>query len=177
MSEPIPACISIGGKLTWKLVPQLCESIQADGLSLEWGDALFRPKTADELMESCRDEEGINVLWLCDDQANWGRLPNLEDFLTKVGKLPFDLRSDGKLGFDPDVIFSRPGQQPVQITTNAQGNSVIVAELLAPIVKMLAKAASAKQKQAWQTGAQRALKRLQAVLPPAITPLPPFEIA
>ncbi|MCI0361659.1 MAG: hypothetical protein L0211_24510 [Planctomycetaceae bacterium] len=53
---------------------------------------------------------------------------------------------------------------------------MIVAELLAPIVKMLAKAASAKQKQACQAGARRALKRLQAVLPPAITPLPPFEV-
>ena len=176
MSEPIPTCISIGGKLPRKLVPQFCESIQADGVALEWGDACFRPKSAEELMDACRDVEGIDVLWLCDDQANWGRLPSLEDLLTKVGKLPFDLRSDGKLGFNLDVISSRPGQRPVQITTNAQGDSVIVAELLAPIVKTLAKAASARQKQACQTGARRALKRLQAVLPPAITPLPPFEI-
>ncbi len=109
MSEPIPACIAIGGKLSGKLVTHLCAAIDADRVSLEWGDAAFRPTTAEELLKACDDEHGDGTLRLCDDHANWGRLPNLEDFLTKVGKLPFDRRSDGKLGFDPDLIFSRPG--------------------------------------------------------------------
>ncbi|HEX5105883.1 MAG TPA: hypothetical protein VFV87_18825 [Pirellulaceae bacterium] len=176
MSEPIPACISIGGKLPRHLVPQLCESIQADGLSLEWGDAHFRPKTAEDLLDACRDERGVSILWLCDDQADWGRLPNLEDFLTKVGKLPFDLRSEGKMSFDPDLVRHRPGKRPVQITTNAQGDPVVIAQLLAPVVKTLAKAADAKSRQDCQADVQRALRRLRSVLPPKIAPLPPFEI-
>jgi hypothetical protein len=176
MSEPIPACISIGGKLPSKLVPQLCAAINTDRVSLEWGDALFRPQTAEELLDACDEHQGIKVLWLCAEHADWGRLPALEAFLVREARLPFDLLTDAKLGVDPEQVTYRPGRRPVRFTTTAHGDPVISAQLLAPIVKMLAKASSAQQKQAYQAGAKRALKRLQAVLPPAITPLPPFEI-
>ena len=129
MSEPLPACISIGGKLPLKLVTPLCAAINADRVSLEWGDAPFRPKTAEELLHACHEEHDDKFLWLCDDQANWGRMPNLEDFLVKKAKLPFDLRSDGNVGLDPDLVFYRPGQKPVRITTTAQGDPVVIAEL------------------------------------------------
>jgi hypothetical protein len=176
MSEPIPAWISIGGTLPLNLVPQLCEAIAANGLSPEWGDARFRPDSVEVLLDACRHGRGVCVLCLYDDQANWGRMPNLEDFLAKVGKLTFELRSEGKSSFDPDLVMRRPGQRPVRIRTDVNGNPVVIAQLLAPIVKTLANAAVARNMQACKAGVQRALKRLQAVLPPAIEPLPPFEI-
>lgn len=97
--------------------------------------------------------------------------------LEKQAKLPFDLRSDGKLGIDPDLIQCRPGHKLVQISTTASGTPVVTADSLAPIVKTLAKAAGAKRQRECQSGAERALKRLRAILPPAIGPLPHFEIA
>ena len=80
------------------------------------------------------------------------------------------------MSFDPDLVVYRPGKRPVRITTNAQGDPVVIASLLAPIAKMLAKATEAQARQTYQASAKRAWKRLQTVLPPLITPLPPFEI-
>jgi hypothetical protein len=72
MSEPISVCLAIGGRLPKRLVARLCRAIIADGVALDWGDAPFRPQTAQELLESCREEKGASVFWVCDDQASWG---------------------------------------------------------------------------------------------------------
>ncbi len=179
MSEPIPACLAIGGRLPKRLVARLCRAIIADGVALEWGDAPFRPQTAQELLESCREEKGVRVLWVCDEQANWGRLPALEAFLTERAKLSFDLRSEGKAEFDADVVTFRPGQKPTRIVTTANGEPVIAAHLLVPVIKELAGAIRVGRScssRAWRERGERALARLQALTPPPITPLAPFEI-
>ncbi len=145
MSEPIPACLAIGGRLPARLVAPLCEAIIADGVALEWGEAPFRQRTAQELLETCREEHGVNVLWLCDDQANWGRLPGLEAFLLKRAKLPFDLRAAGKAEFDPDLVAFRPGRKPVRLLTTARGEPVVEAQRLKPIVSALTSAVQTSQ--------------------------------
>ena len=96
MSEPIPTEISIGGKIRQELVPGLCKAIADEQVSLEWGDAYFRPETAEELLAACQDHDGVRVLWLCDDQANYGRFDVLEGFLERE-KIPFRHKSDAQL--------------------------------------------------------------------------------
>ena len=103
MSEPIAATISIGGRLPKRLVGPLCREIAGAGVAIEWGDGLFRPKSAEDLLTACRKEQGASVLWLCDDNANWGRFPALEAFLTERAKLPFDLRSEIEIASRVDV--------------------------------------------------------------------------
>jgi hypothetical protein len=63
-------------------------------VAIEWGDGLFRPNSAEDLLSACRNEQGGSLLWLCDDYANWGRFPALEALLTERAGLPFDLWSE-----------------------------------------------------------------------------------
>jgi hypothetical protein len=174
MSEPIAASISIGGKLPKRLVAPLCQAIAAAGVAMEWGDAPFRPKTAQDLLGACRQEWGTSVLWLCDDWANWGRFPALEAFLVERARLPFDLRSEGKAEFDPELIVFRPGRKPVSISTLANGKPIVTVDRLTPIVQRLAKLLRSRPFS--QAKARRTLKRLHAALPVLSRPLTPSEI-
>jgi hypothetical protein len=176
MSEPIPASISIGGRLSKRQVPALCKAIVADGVVVEWGDALFRPLIALDLLEVCQEVNGARVLLLCDDRANWGRFPALEEFLLKRAKLPFDLQTEGRAEFDPELVIFRPGQKPLRLTTSANGQPVVAAQVLTPIADALASAIGSRQKRASMARFRRVLKDLRAHLPPALTPLPSFEI-
>jgi hypothetical protein len=178
MSEPIPACISIGGKVPTSVVQQLCEAIQREGLALEWGDGHFEPQTAAELLDACQEMQGIRVLWLCDDQANWGRFSALEAFLAEHD-IPFDLQSDGKFEYSPELIAFRPGGGPVRIFTSPSGEPVISAALLTPIKTALEAAMNAgMQKDHRGCLAQLEMARgaLRNALPPEVPPLAPFSI-
>jgi hypothetical protein len=178
VSEPIPACIAIGGKIPTKQVASLCEAIANDGVSLEWGDAGFHPESADDLLNACREEQGVSILWLCDDQANWGRMPALEAFLADVG-IPFDLRSDGKAEFDPDWRAFRPGQGRKSISTTAEGQPVVTLEHLAPLLTELQAAIHAGKRgnsAECLARAQAALLLLESHLSAVPSSLPPFEI-
>ena len=55
MSERIAAEIEIGGKVRRKIAEELCGVIAAQCVSLDWGEAQFRPATVDELL-AARDE-------------------------------------------------------------------------------------------------------------------------
>ena len=157
-----------------RLVANLCQEIAAAGVAAEWGDGPFRPKSAEDLLSACRQERGTRVLWLCDDHANWGRFPTLEAFLVERARLPFDLRSEGKADYDPELIMFRPGKKPITIATTAKGKPIVTGETLAPIVRQLA--AALKPRPISQAKARRALRQLTAVLPATLMPLPPFEI-
>src|SRR5438270_7869811 len=98
MSEPIPAEISIGGKIRVEVVPELCKAIADQYVSLEWGDARFVPQTAEDLLSACQAREGVRLLWLCADQANYGELRQLEAFLVGAG-IPFQRRSNATYQF------------------------------------------------------------------------------
>jgi hypothetical protein len=173
MSEPIPACISIGGRVPRDFVSTLCQAIRAQGMALEWGDANFLPHSAENLLAARQQHDGVWVLWLCDDSANWGRLAVLEPVLVQRG-IPFNLQADGKAQYDPDLIVFRPGAEPIRILTNAAGKPVVPVEPLAAIQELLAAARSDPGR--CQAQLDSAHAALADVLPPAFAPLPPFEI-
>ena len=79
MSDCTPAEISIGGKIPASAVQLLCQAIVAEGVALEWGEASFAPKSADNLQRACTHRDGVVVLWLCDDQARLGQFEGLEE--------------------------------------------------------------------------------------------------
>jgi len=148
-------------------------------VALEWGDAPFRPHTAEDLLAACREKRGVRVLWLCSDQANWGRLPALEALLTSQARLPFDLQTDGKAEFDPELLAFRPGGQPVRLITTARGEPVIAARRLARLIRELASALKADPtipSQARRQRGERALAGIRALVHLPLSPLPPFEI-
>ena len=95
MSEPVPTETSIGGKIRQELVPGLCKAIADQRVSLDWGDAWFSPESAEELLAACQDQDGVRRLWLCDNEANYGRLDVLEEFLERE-KIAFRHKSDAK---------------------------------------------------------------------------------
>ena len=92
MAERMAAEITIGGTIPASLVPQLCRTIIEEGVSHAWGDAPFHPQSAADLLEILSD----GLLWLCDDQANWGQLDALERLLQEHN-VPFDRKSGGKV--------------------------------------------------------------------------------
>src|SRR5205823_75044 len=126
----------------------------------------------------CQVIDGVRVLWLCDDQANWGRFSELETILVEHA-IPFDLKADGKAEFNPGLIVFRPGAGPLQIATNTQGEPVVTADSLAPVQMALVAAITAGE----HGDLSQCLKHikiahaaLEAALPPAMPPLPVFEI-
>ncbi len=92
MSERMAAQIWIGGKVPAQLVPELCGEIDAEGVALDWGGARFAPKTEAELLKARVDYDGAAVLYLCDEQASWGRFDSLEGLLQEHG-IPFTRES------------------------------------------------------------------------------------
>lgn len=70
MADRVSAQITIGGKLPASAVPDLIESIQAEGLSMEYDGAPFEPG---ELV-------GGEALTLCGHEVAWGTFNVLEAF-------------------------------------------------------------------------------------------------
>jgi hypothetical protein len=178
LSEPIPTCISIGGKIAAKLVPKLCRAIADEGMALDWGDASFGPTTADDLLAACEEIEGTQLLWLCDEEASYGRLDILENFLVRH-RIPFDLQSDGKYEYSPALISYRPGEPPVTIITGPDGDPIVSASQLQPVSTALEAAlrlGASHKLSACLKRVKAAKRALEAALPPAVAPLPEFEI-
>ena len=51
--------IWIGGRVPAPLAPALCRAIAQQCVSLEWGEACFRPETVEELQNACQtNDEG-----------------------------------------------------------------------------------------------------------------------
>lgn len=178
MSEPIPAEISIGGEIRVELVPELCKAIAAEYVSLEWGDAHFEPKTAEDLLSACQVKEGVRLLWLCADQANYGELRQLEAFLVGAG-IPFRRRSNATYQFDAEVAEFRMGTDPVRYPSDSSGRPF----LSLPTMVLIAEAADQAARTAeGQTSLEllRRLRNLQQLVhehvPAALPPLPAFEI-
>jgi hypothetical protein len=65
MPAPIPTEVSIGDTIRADQVPGLCKAIADECVSLEWGDAYFRPETAEDLLAACQKFDGVRLLWLC----------------------------------------------------------------------------------------------------------------
>jgi len=162
MSERMSAWIEIGGKLPRAKVEELCMAISAGGVSLEWGDAAFEPKSPEELL-AARDD---GRLWLCDSEASWGKFPDLEQTCRKLG-LAYTRCSDGASAYDAERVDWRPKMKtPLsRIFSNESEEKILVAEK--PVRKALA---------ALRAGKVQAAKRILQTLCHDIFQVPPFEI-
>jgi len=104
MSDRFCGCITIGGRLKRAQVDHLLGAIAEVGASLEWGESLFEPADADELLLALKDGR----LWLCNDQARYGEFPELEEACCDL-ELAYRRHSEGKYEYDPEVAEWRPG--------------------------------------------------------------------
>jgi hypothetical protein len=178
MSEPIPAEITIGGKVPAFLVPRLCHAISQQCVSLEWGDAWFRPESADDLLSARIDCDGEQVLVLRGDQANYGQLETLEGFL-REHSISFDRRSDAKYEYSAELIAFRPGQKPFSLPVDSDGQITIRADVLKPIRAAFDAALVKHRAGLYRTSLQlleQAVQDFAAALPSLPPPLTSFEI-
>jgi hypothetical protein len=178
MSEPIPTEISIGGKIRADQVPGLCKAIAEECVSLEWGDAYFRPETAEDLLAACQQFDGVRVLWLCNDQANYGRFDVLEGFLERE-KISFRHKSDARFDFDAEVVQYRPQIGKVCYASENSGQPLIPLKTMTSIAEAVDEAANTAE---GQTALEllRRLLNIQQLMHEAmlvvVPPLEPFEI-
>jgi len=179
MSDRMAAEIWIGGKVPMSLVPALCAAIRDEGVSLEWGDAPFRPSTADDLRQALReDDHAVRLLWLCNDQAGGGVFEELEAFL-REHEIAYTRQSTGHYEFDPEMVYFRPGHPLAPLATNAVGQPVVPVSELTLVADLLAAALdSSRSDSAADTWSlvRTARQLLQEQLPPALPPLETFEI-
>src|SRR5260221_11856170 len=178
MSEPIPTEISIGGQIRADQVPGLCQAIAEEGVSLEWGDACFTPETAEELLAARQEHDGVRVLWLCDDQANYGRLDVLELFLERE-RITFRHKSDAKYEYDAEIIEYRPEIGQVSYSSDNSGQPLIPLKTMTSIAAAVDHATNTPEGQT----ALELLRRLRNIqqlvhekMPTLVPPLEPFEI-
>jgi hypothetical protein len=179
MSDRMAAEIWIGGKVPTSLVPALCAAIGDEGVSLEWGDAPFRPTTAEDLGQALKENDrGVRLLWLCDDQAGGGVFEELEAFLQEHG-IAYTRQSTGRYEFDPETVEFRPAHPLAPQATNAVGQPVVLASELAPVADLLAAALDLSESgspvDSWSL-VKTARRLLQEQLPLAMPPLEAFEI-
>jgi hypothetical protein len=155
------ANICIGGQLPPSRIPDLLRAICDAGVSLEWGDAVFRPATGEELLAKL--EEG--QIWLCDEESH-GEFPELEATCRKLG-LPYTRYAEGGVETDAELVDWRPGMRKAltRIASNCdQSTAYVTTKDVERALKHL-KAGRTEQ-------ARRILERLCPVIPA----LPPFEI-
>ncbi len=177
MSDRTPAEIAIGGKIRASLVKPLCRAIAAEGVALDWGEALFHPSSAEDLREACILRGGVNVLWLCDDQALLGQFDCLEEFLQKH-RIAFRRRCDATCEYDRELVEYRPKLGIVALPANAAGEPVISVGRIRAVETDLAQTlALVERGDRRAAGSLRAVcKLLRKQLPPQVPPLAPFEI-
>jgi hypothetical protein len=115
MPERIAASIMIGGRLHQSRLSELLDAITQAGVSLDWGDAVFNPTTADDLLKAVRDGH----LWLCDDHASWGEFPELEETCRTL-RLGYTRHSDSGAEYDAELVDWRSGMSEplVRVASN-----------------------------------------------------------
>lgn len=161
MSERYAASIEIGGRLSLKRLPRLLKAIAHARVASEWGDALFTPTSAEELLNALHEGR----LWLCDDEARGGEFPDLEKVCRQLG-LGYTRWTDAGTGGDAEVVEWRPGMsKPLcRIGSNAGKATFVPTDEVRKALAHL---------EAQRTGQAKALLRK---LCPVIPELPPFVI-
>lgn len=156
MADRISASICIGGRLPRRKPGRFLAAIEQANVSLEWGDACYRPKTAEELLSSLEDGR----VWVCDDEVAYGEFPDLEEACRRL-KLPYTRYSEGKYEYDPEVADWRPRMRKVlsRMGTNNGFSTYLPTEDVEEALKYL-----------------EAGRIARAQICPQIPPVPPFEI-
>jgi hypothetical protein len=181
MSESMAAEIMIGGRIRRSVAEVICPVIARQGVALDWGEAEFRPQTADELLAACCDNgDGVELLRLYDDQARWGEFDALEQFL-RNHKIAYLRYSEGKYDFDPQAAAYHPDTGPLEWVTDHNSHAVIKASELRPIANSVARLlAAVRGGKAQPKGVERTLKQISGKLGKVLVPEPPlltpFEI-
>jgi hypothetical protein len=135
MSERMAAQIEIGGDVPADLVPNLIGEIKAEGLQVGWNETPFNAKNAKELLALARKNGKRSTLLLANHEVAWGSFDLLEAFLVKHC-LAFDRRSEGKFGFDAELVQYRPGmKKPLVRMTSQNKQPVVEVRSLLPIKK------------------------------------------
>ncbi len=162
MSERMSAYIQIGGRIRRSRAKQLITKITASSVSLDWGDALYEPKSVEDLPANLKDDR----IWLCDDQASWGEFPELEHACRQLG-LSYTRCCDGGSAYDAEREEWRPGMRKplVQTCSNVNSENILVSqESLQKALDLL------------DLGRHQEARRILRRLCPRVPPLPVFEI-
>ena len=104
MSERYATYLLIGGPLAQRDLPVLIDAIAQAGVSVEWGGAGFKPRTAEELLTALHQSQ----LWVCDDECRHGEFPELETACRAL-ELSYRRCTEGTHACDPEVVDWRPG--------------------------------------------------------------------
>lgn len=178
MSEHMPASIKIGGQIDPAIVPRLCEIIDQEQVSLEFGEDCFAPGTAEDLLAARMEDNGAIVLQLCDDQARWGWFETLEQFLQHSG-ISFDRQTDANFEFGACLAQFRPGRPTRVLPTDSQGRPVVEIAAVRPAALQLAQAIRQFERAPKRRRLEpfrRVHRLLMQALPIPISPLPSLTI-
>ena len=160
MSEPIPAKIEIGGRITRS---QFDEMLRLEGFEL--GDPGTGPMYEGASLESSPTPR----LVIGYHSANYGEFPDLEAYLVSNG-IPFDRHSDARYEIDAEEVCFRSGMEKPLVSTGTQDDASPVVNQ-ADVAKAIEQAASAED----AVESIRGLLKLH-YLRAEIAPLPPLEI-
>ena len=175
MADCFPGEIVIGGKVPSAVLKEFLGEVVSAGASAgDYGDPPFEGRTAEELLDAL---DGNGHLRLADPEARYGQFEELEAFCVRHG-IAFDRHSDARYEFDAENVVFRPGMEhPVVTASNNAGDSLADADAMRPVVRELARLATAGlTKGEMLSAVAKASKDLEAVLPPDVEPLPPLEI-
>ena len=178
MRYHLPAEIHIGGRVARSRVPEFLDTLAAQSVALEWGDARFCPKTAEDLLENRDFRRDFGVLRLCHPAAPGGEFVALETFLREA-EIPFDRYTSGRDEVDPLWACYRPELGLFEFAINARHERQIDAALLVQFIEQLEAALGrfAAQKTMQGISLLRAVHlEARKVLATSCVPLPPFQI-
>ena len=178
MTERMAAEIWIGGQLSTKQAEELCGAINDEWVSLQWGGGQFCPASPRDLLQASVEHDGVQLLWLCNDQASWGEFADLEDHLQEQ-VIPYTRRSEAGGGYNGEIAEYRPPDDPVHMPVDSDGNPTVHVDAMRDVAKFLGDAMELLESREVRKAGVR-LKKARAVLhehlPPEVPPLPSFEI-
>ncbi len=178
MSDYMAAEIRIGGSILQSTVAPLCDVICQQNVSLEWGDSLFVPTTAAELLDACQVTNGVSVLRLCDEQARWGEFEQLEELL-RQRLVSFRRFTDGKYEHESEVVEYRSHMGLVRTLASKAGEELIPLQPVREVESLIDVAAAHFKNKRLDAGrklVRQAMQHLREHLPPVVPPLQPFAI-
>jgi len=178
MADYVAAHITIGGRVSERIVPALCQAISEQQVGLDWGAWNFCPHSAQALLKARRKIGAARVLRLYSDEVAYGNFDLLQEFLADH-ELPFDRWHEAKYEIACELMVYRPDGELRFFLTNLQEEIVIRAEPLMGLperLRELEHLARAGDRQRTAKLARHCRQLSTRHLPPAISPLPTLQI-